>query len=315
MASEHLSPSQILGKVNINDVVMHFGKEFYTMLSCDPERLHCFYGESSSMLHSYQDDSDATIAVGLAEIKSRIAQMSYKGVRVVVNNIDCQTSVGSSIIIFTMGTLAWPEGRMFNFVQTFLLAEQPNGFFILNDILRISPMNMSVLKPVESPIKCVTSELEMPEKKSVDMVSVSSDIQQSIDYLAQNKGSTWATMAAADENVWQSGVVAESKIGAVSLPVSPKTAKPVRNKGKFIDFSKSICVRKIPVDVCFSEMKSVIEKFGTIKSSEFHENKSLAFFEFEASEAFSLCMSSLPITLSNHKLDISQRRRPRPFAN
>ena len=51
--------------IDTGEIVIHFGREFYTMLSREPERLHCFYGPSSSLLHSLDTDMDAPVACGL----------------------------------------------------------------------------------------------------------------------------------------------------------------------------------------------------------------------------------------------------------
>lgn len=124
-------------KFDVNDIVMHFGREYYTTLSCSPERLHCFYGKQSSLLHCQEEDTEAAVCVGLEEIHDRIISMGYNGTRVVIGNIDCQPSMNGGILIFVLGTMHWPSGGARKFAQTFLLAEQPNGYFVLNDVLRI----------------------------------------------------------------------------------------------------------------------------------------------------------------------------------
>jgi outer membrane biosynthesis protein TonB len=135
-------------KYDVNDIVMHFGREYYTMLSCEPERLHCFYGKQSSLLHCQEDETEATVCVGLEEIHERLASMGYNGARVVIGNIDCQPSMNGGILIFVLGTMHWPTGVVRKFAQTFLLAEQPNGYFVLNDIMRILS-EVAVPNPVE----------------------------------------------------------------------------------------------------------------------------------------------------------------------
>ena len=57
-----------VNKFDVNDIVMHFGREYYTTLSCHPERLHCFYGKQSSLLHCQEEDTEAAVCVGLEEI-------------------------------------------------------------------------------------------------------------------------------------------------------------------------------------------------------------------------------------------------------
>ncbi len=152
-------------KFNVNDIVMHFGRQYYTMLSCEPERLHCFYGKQSSMLHCQEDDVDASICVGIDEINQRVMSMGYNGARVVVSNIDCQQTLNGGIIIFVLGTMHWAALAPRKFVQTFLLAEQPNGYYVLNDILRLlttSPVDTLVSQSNAAPAAVKPKSLQTP---------------------------------------------------------------------------------------------------------------------------------------------------------
>lgn len=275
-------------KFNVNDIVMHFGREYYTMLSCDPERLHCFYGKQSSLLHCQEEDVEAPVCIGLDEIHQRIISMGYSGARVVISNIDCQPSMNGCILIFVIGTMHWSSGTVRKFVQTFLLAEQPNGYFILNDIMRLpsffdsskteppapkshvpptaaprqserpktttvqpveptasvaepSPSSQAKTAPLSPPQKpAETTEAEKkispPKNGSNKGAAAATDkpasagdrVQQATPVKAKEAvpagpPSSWAKLAAVQQNRWQSGIVAESKGPVASIPV--ETAK------------------------------------------------------------------------------------------
>ena len=143
-------------KLNVIDVTMHFGREYYTMLSREPERLHCFYSKQSSLLHAEEDDLETSVCVGLEEINQRIIGMGFGGARVVVSSIDCQPSMNGGILVTVVGSMHMRSGTVKKFIQTFFLAEQPNGYFVLNDILRFLSPQENLLAPsapaISSPI-------------------------------------------------------------------------------------------------------------------------------------------------------------------
>lgn len=149
----------------VNDVVLQFGREYYTMLSKDPENLHCFYGKQSSLLHCQESEMDAPVSIGFEEIHQHIMSMGYRGVRVVISNIDCQPALNGSILVFVVGSMLWTSGVSRKFVQTFLLAEQPNGYYVLNDIMRIlndqPASSSSAATAVPEPVK-KTEEVSKP---------------------------------------------------------------------------------------------------------------------------------------------------------
>jgi hypothetical protein len=53
-----------------------------------------------------------------------------------VSNVDSQTSQNGGIMIQVLGEMSNRGGPSQKFVQTFFLAEQPKGFYVLNDIFR-----------------------------------------------------------------------------------------------------------------------------------------------------------------------------------
>lgn len=56
--------------------------------------------------------------------------------KVYISNVDSQSSAEGGIIVQVLGELSNANGPWRKFVQTFFLAEQPNGYFVLNDICR-----------------------------------------------------------------------------------------------------------------------------------------------------------------------------------
>ncbi|KAF9323438.1 hypothetical protein BG006_001442 [Podila minutissima] len=122
--------------VDAQEIGAMFANEYYTFLNKEPARLHCFYSKDSTLSHGFQGEKETDVCVGQQAIKTKIGGLDFENCRVLVTNIDCQQSLGGSIIIQILGELANRGGPSQKFSQTFLLAEQPKGYYVLNDIFR-----------------------------------------------------------------------------------------------------------------------------------------------------------------------------------
>ncbi|KAG0338441.1 hypothetical protein BG000_003944 [Podila horticola] len=122
--------------VDAQEIGAIFANEYYTFLSKEPARLHCFYSKNSTLSHGFQGEKETQVCVGQQAIKTKIGSLDFEDCRVLLTNIDCQQSIGGSIIIQILGDLANRGGPAQKFSQTFLLAEQPKGYYVLNDIFR-----------------------------------------------------------------------------------------------------------------------------------------------------------------------------------
>lgn len=62
--------------------------------------------------------------------------LGFEDCKVYISNVDSQGSAEGGIIVQVIGEMSNNGGAWRKFAQTFFLAEQPNGFFVLNDIFR-----------------------------------------------------------------------------------------------------------------------------------------------------------------------------------
>ncbi|KAF9937923.1 hypothetical protein BGZ67_000695 [Mortierella alpina] len=115
--------------VDADSVGSQFAHEYYTFLNKEPTRLHLFYNKNSVMSHGYQGkDVDA--------IREKVVQLDFEDCKVLVQNIDSQNSLNGGIVIQVLGQMSNRGGIAQQFVQTFFLAEQPKGYYVLNDVFR-----------------------------------------------------------------------------------------------------------------------------------------------------------------------------------
>ncbi|KAI0194476.1 NTF2 and RRM domain-containing protein [Xylaria flabelliformis] len=120
-----------LGK---DEVAWFFVEQYYTTLSKNPEKLHLFYGKRSQFVYG-QEGQSANVSVGRQTIQERIKDLDFQNCKVRVSNVDSQASF-ENIVIQVIGETSNKAGDPKKFVQTFVLAQQPSGYFVLNDILR-----------------------------------------------------------------------------------------------------------------------------------------------------------------------------------
>ena len=70
------------------------------------------------------------------EINARVQALGFENTKVCVSNVDSQSSAAGGIVIQVLGEMSTRNGPWRKFAQTFFLAEQPNGYYVLNDIFR-----------------------------------------------------------------------------------------------------------------------------------------------------------------------------------
>ncbi|KAF8900360.1 hypothetical protein CPB85DRAFT_1439543 [Mucidula mucida] len=73
---------------------------------------------------------------GQQEIHAKITSIGFEDCKVFIHSVDAQSSANGGIIIQVIGEMSNRNDPWRKFVQTFFLAEQPNGYFVLNDIFR-----------------------------------------------------------------------------------------------------------------------------------------------------------------------------------
>ncbi|KAI1384713.1 uncharacterized protein F4822DRAFT_433253 [Hypoxylon trugodes] len=129
--ASNTSSNNNLGK---DEVAWFFVEQYYTTLSKTPEKLHLFYGKRSQFVYG-QEAEVANVSVGRQNIQDRIKELDFQDCKVRVSNVDSQASF-DNIVIQVIGETSNKAGDPKKFVQTFVLAQQPSGYFVLNDILR-----------------------------------------------------------------------------------------------------------------------------------------------------------------------------------
>ncbi|KAF7763552.1 hypothetical protein Agabi119p4_8089 [Agaricus bisporus var. burnettii] len=133
--SSSIPSSTIHQNVVPSEVGWQFVPQYYTFVNKQPNRLHCFYTKSSTFVHGNEGE-ESKPCYGQHEIHEKITSIGFQDCKVFIHSVDAQASANGGIIIQVIGEMSNRGEAWRKFVQTFFLAEQPNGYFVLNDIFR-----------------------------------------------------------------------------------------------------------------------------------------------------------------------------------
>ncbi|KAF2476191.1 uncharacterized protein BDR25DRAFT_64334 [Lindgomyces ingoldianus] len=117
-----------------DEVGWYFVEQYYTTLSKSPEKLFLFYNKRSQFVSGTEEDK-IQVCIGQKAINDQIKELDFHDTKVRVTNVDSQGS-DANIVIQVIGEISNKGQPHKRFVQTFVLAEQTNGYFVLNDIFR-----------------------------------------------------------------------------------------------------------------------------------------------------------------------------------
>ncbi|KAN0060994.1 hypothetical protein ACQY0O_006728 [Thecaphora frezii] len=155
--------------VQASEVGWLFVPQYYTFLNQNPGRLHCFYTKKSTLLHGTEQEN-AEPCFGQQQIHDKITSLGFEDAKVFVSNVDSQSSASGGILIQVLGEMSNKGGPWRKFAQTFFLAEQPNGYYVLNDIFRYLKEDDEVEQEAEDVDEAIQQEIDEAEKNGTEVV-------------------------------------------------------------------------------------------------------------------------------------------------
>lgn len=122
-------------KHSATQIGFQFVNQYYTYLNSSTEKLHRFYTKRSTFCHATEGDIDPPEYYGQQDIHNKIMSLGFRDPKAFVHHISAQSSEAGGILIQVIGEMQNGDDAPWKkFTQTFFLAEQPNGYFVLNDI-------------------------------------------------------------------------------------------------------------------------------------------------------------------------------------
>ncbi|CAL5427143.1 hypothetical protein CsSME_00041500 [Camellia sinensis var. sinensis] len=134
-----------------------FVQQYYHIQHQSPELVHRFY-QDISKLGRPDDNGTMNITTTMLAIDEKILSLNYGELRAEIKSVDAQESFNGGVHVLVTGYLVGKDNMIRNFTQTFFLAPQEKGYFVLNDMFRYMEDikhhngNQSFTNDVEAPL-------------------------------------------------------------------------------------------------------------------------------------------------------------------
>ncbi|KAK4792852.1 hypothetical protein SAY86_023287 [Trapa natans] len=155
-----------------------FVKQYYPMLISSPDLIHKFYHEGSEVSRPGPDGGMASVTT-IQDINEKIMSLNYDKYKVQIITADSQASYMGGVSLLVTGVLTGEDGTRKMYTQSFFLARQESGYYVLNDIFRYldetsaAPVSMvTTIEIAEAPDAPNSPEPEVCEKHEVENVPV-----------------------------------------------------------------------------------------------------------------------------------------------
>lgn len=117
-----------------------FVEQYYQIQHHSPELVYRFYLDSS-VLSRPNSNGVMTSVTTMKNINDMICSLGYKNCKAEIKTADAQQSYKDGVIVLVTGYLTGKDNTRKQFTQTFFLAPQDKGYFVLNDVLRYAEQN------------------------------------------------------------------------------------------------------------------------------------------------------------------------------
>ncbi|XP_078427795.1 nuclear transport factor 2-like isoform X2 [Wolffia australiana] len=129
MATAYLAP------VTAVQVGSYFVGKYYQILQQQPSLVHQFYTDLSTSVRVNGGSSETT-ACGMLQIHKLIMSLNFSGIEIKTAH-SLESWSGGILVMVSGSALTEQSNGWRKFSQTFFLAPQENGYFILNDIFHL----------------------------------------------------------------------------------------------------------------------------------------------------------------------------------
>ncbi|KAK9058424.1 hypothetical protein SSX86_023266 [Deinandra increscens subsp. villosa] len=117
--------------VTAAQVGTYFVGHYYQVLQTQPDFVHQFYSDRSTLLRV--DGHNRETATSMLQIHALVMSLSYTGIE--IKTVHALESWDRGVLVLVSGSVHVKDFSLKrNFVQTFFLAPQEKGYFVLNDI-------------------------------------------------------------------------------------------------------------------------------------------------------------------------------------
>ncbi|KAK7340644.1 hypothetical protein VNO77_21353 [Canavalia gladiata] len=125
-----------------------FVEQYYHILHHSPDLVYRFY-QDSSVISRPDSNGVMTSVTTMKGINEKILSLNFKEFKAEIKTADAQKSYKEGVTVLVTGCLTGKDNLRRKFAQSFFLAPQDNGYFVLNDVFRyVEDHGLSELHPV-----------------------------------------------------------------------------------------------------------------------------------------------------------------------
>ncbi|XP_059066408.1 nuclear transport factor 2-like [Cryptomeria japonica] len=130
-----MESQQLQREFPASEVANEFVNQYYCVLNNCPDKLYEFYKDCSTITRP-EPNGQLLHVTTLEAIKNNIVSSLNEGNEVKIGTVDSQEAYNESYIILVTGIILGHENVERKFAQSFFLAPQERGYFVLNDAFR-----------------------------------------------------------------------------------------------------------------------------------------------------------------------------------
>ncbi|XP_047160371.1 nuclear transport factor 2-like isoform X1 [Vigna umbellata] len=148
------------------DVGNAFVEQYYHILHHSPDLVYRFY-QDSSVISRPDSNGVMTSVTTMKGINEKILSLNFKEFKAEIKTADAQKSYKEGVTVLVTGCLTGKDNMRRKFAQSFFLAPQDNGYFVLNDVFRyVEDDEPSELPPVNGDDDAAAVKIT-PEPESI----------------------------------------------------------------------------------------------------------------------------------------------------
>ncbi|KAF5738991.1 putative Ras-GTPase-activating protein-binding protein [Tripterygium wilfordii] len=239
MASPYPAPA-----VSAVQVGSYFVGQYYQVLKKQPDLVHHFYRDQSTMTRIDGDYIES--ASSLLQIHTIITSLNFTAIEIkTINSLD---SWNEGVLVMLSGVVKMKDySGLRKFVQTFFLAPQEKGYFVLNDIFQFID-DQTIYQQYSVPISSENTHLnassphldppvsdyvlEEEAREFVSSVRIEDDPVDKYSLPEQQQPDFDAEIVVEEAPVEEMHASMQSVVNAVQEPVAPTAEEPVGEQPK-----------------------------------------------------------------------------------
>uniref|UniRef100_A0A453RSV4 NTF2 domain-containing protein n=1 Tax=Aegilops tauschii subsp. strangulata TaxID=200361 RepID=A0A453RSV4_AEGTS len=239
---------------SVTDVAIGFGwqvgtyflRNYYNLLQQNPDVVHQFYSEASTMVRVDDLNGTNTTANSMMDIHSLIMSLNFTQIEIKTANF--ANSWGDGVLVMVSGLVQTKEySNQRKFIQMFFLAPQEKGYFVLNDYFhfvdqeQVQPAQVRAQEAFETNMASNTvqtsAEYIHEESQTMQAVPVTSEENDAVDCYTYSEppqqvvsqSDNWGDESLQEEPLssFSNGMAMAAEEPAQPPPVQPHVEEPV----------------------------------------------------------------------------------------